>query len=120
MAANFTPVENYRTFYNDPSNNVYTDYTAVYSNYLIPVGNAPPITPVDLASLLYYSAINHLPAGFLVPGTNSRITCCHRLAHFTPRMGLPVTPWDGEGYTSINGLMYDQATTVSGETIFLT
>jgi len=33
-------------------------------------------------------------------------------------MGLLVTPWDGEGFGSINDLLYDQATTFSWDTIF--
>ena len=28
-------------------------------------------------------------------------------------MGLPVTPWDGEGFASINDLLYDQSTVVN-------
>ena len=119
MAANFTLIENYRLFYNDPRNNVYTDYTAVYPNYLIPVGNAPTITPVDLASLVYFIATPNLPADFLLLGTNGCITCCHQLARFPARMGLPITSWDGEGYASINNLMYDQTRTVSWDTEFL-
>ena len=107
MAANFTPVKNYRSFYNDPSNNIYRDYTAVYSNYLITVDNATSITPADLASLVYSSATPHLPAGVLLLSTNGRIICCHQLACLLARMGIPVNPWDREGYASINDLMYD-------------
>ena len=92
MAANFTPVENYRSFYDDPSNHIYTDYTVVYANYLIPVGNAPPITPADLVSLVYSSMTPHLPAGYLLLGTNGRITLFHQQARFPARMGLPLIP----------------------------
>ena len=112
------PVDNYRSFYNDPNKNAYADYTAVYSNYDIPVGNAPPIGPADLASLVYSSATPHLPAGFLLLGTNGRIRCYHRLSLFPTRMGLPVTPWDGEGFASINDLLYDQSTVVNWRTAY--
>ena len=73
MAASSTPGDSYRIFYNDPANNVFTDYTSVYANYAIPVGNAPPIGPADLASLVYSSSTPHLPADFLLLGTNGRI-----------------------------------------------
>jgi len=118
MALNPTPVDSYWYFYDDPANNAYMDYTAVYANYVIPVDNALPITPADLASLVYSSSTPHLPAGFLFLGTNGRITCYHWLDCIAARMGLPVTLWDGEGYATINDLLYDQSTTVSWDTSF--
>ena len=107
------PVNNYWSFYNDPSNNAYVDYTAVYADCDIPVGNVPHISRADLASLVYTSATPHLAAGFLLLGTNGRIRCYHRLSFFSTRMGLLATPWDGEGFASINDLQYDQSTVVT-------
>ena len=118
MALNLTLVDLYQSFYDDPANNAYTDYTLVYASYVIPVRNSPPITPVDLASLVYSSSTPHLLAGFLLLGTNGPIICYHQLARFVAQMRLPVTAWDGEGYAIVNYLLYDQSTTVSWDILF--
>ena len=106
----------YRDFFADGSNDPFAgEYTAALAPYLITGGGAA-LTPANVRDLIANARLQGTPTAFLLQHEDDhKLHIYVQLERFDRRMGLPVTPYDGNMYASKGELRRNQHQTVHFE-----
>ncbi len=94
----FMPVQaSYRTKFSDAAYDPFNgDYRSIMDTYHVPIqaNNAPTPAELSAAASNARSSGTLIPTAFLLLQRDHKIHCYHSISKFTPRLGMPATPWD--------------------------